>query len=184
MNIFKKLQKDDMVNIDEWIDGYGVTYSADKKRLIKGNYSLTENPIIEGCEIINDFAFRQCEKLTNVVIPNTVTSIEWGAFYGCTGLTSVSIPNNVKSIGKVAFVRCRNLSKITIGNSVISIGNFAFCYTELKEIHFKSQIPPQIGRDSLGYTFHLLTNDCKLYVPKGTKKAYQEAWSFENIIEE
>lgn len=59
-------------------------------------------------------------------IPNSVASIEPGAFGYCKGLMSVTIPNNVTSIGKDAFYACENITSITIGNSVTSIGSFAF----------------------------------------------------------
>ena len=61
-------------------------------------------------------------------IPNSVTSIGFGAFYGCSGLTSVTIPNSVTSIGSAAFYGCSGLTSVTIGNSVTSIGNNAFWY--------------------------------------------------------
>ena len=44
--------------------------------------------------------------VTNLVIPNSVTSIGYYAFYGCTGLTSVTIPDSVTSIGDNAFSNC------------------------------------------------------------------------------
>ncbi len=62
----------------------------------------------------------------STVIPNSVTSIGYGAFGGCTGLTSIAIPNSVTSIGEQAFVGCSGLTSIEIPNSVTSIGNYAF----------------------------------------------------------
>ena len=64
--------------------------------------------------------------MTSVTIPNSVTSIELGAFSGCSGLTSITIPNSVTSIGEVAFHGCSSLTSITIPNSVTSIGEKAF----------------------------------------------------------
>ena len=60
------------------------------------------------------------------VIPNSVTSIDRGAFSGCAGLTSVIIPNNVKSIDSNAFSDCTDLTSVTIGNGVTSISGSAF----------------------------------------------------------
>ncbi len=65
-------------------------------------------------------------KVTNLVIPNLVTTIKPAAFYGCSGLTSVTIHNSVTSIGEGAFSGCSGLTSVTIPNSVISIGNEAF----------------------------------------------------------
>jgi hypothetical protein len=65
-------------------------------------------------------------KTGSYTIPNSVTSIERGAFYVCSGLTSVMIPNSVTSIGNSAFAYCRSLTEVTIPNSVTSIGWYAF----------------------------------------------------------
>ena len=75
---------------------------------------------------IGDGAFHRCSGLTSVTIPNSVTSIGSGAFYYCSGLTSVTIPNSVTSIGESAFWGCSSLTSITIPNSVTSIGDDAF----------------------------------------------------------
>ena len=67
-------------------------------------------------------------EITNLIIPNSVTSIGSRAFCGCSGLTSVTIPNSVTSIGDDAFNDCRGLTSVTILNSVTSIGSRAFYY--------------------------------------------------------
>ena len=73
-------------------------------------------------------AFANCEGLTSVTIPNTVTGIGVNAFRNCTGLTSVTIPNSVTSIGEWAFSYCSGLTSVTIPNSVTSIEVFTFAY--------------------------------------------------------
>jgi hypothetical protein len=47
-------------------------------------------------------------KITDLIIPNSVTSIGDYAFYGCSGLTSVTIPNSVTRIGASAFALHHN----------------------------------------------------------------------------
>lgn len=66
----------------------------------------TTNKLIKGCE--------------NTVIPNTVTTIEEGAFDRCYGLNSITIPNSVKSIGVATFAGCNSLTSIIVesGNTV------------------------------------------------------------------
>ena len=70
--------------------------------------------------------FGNCESLTSITIPNSVTAIEYGAFSGCESLTSITIPNSVTTIEKLTFWHCEGLTSITIPNSVTKIGNFAF----------------------------------------------------------
>ena len=80
---------------------------------------------------IGDYAFQYCYSLTSITIPNSVTSIGDYALQTCYSLTSITIPNSVTSIGKTAFNSCYSLQSITIPNSVTSIGTnvFQYCYS-------------------------------------------------------
>ena len=75
---------------------------------------------------IEDGAFSGCTGLTDVTIPNSVTSIGDYAFSGCRALTSVTIPGSVTSIEAYAFSSCRGLTSVTIPDSVTTIGWYAF----------------------------------------------------------
>ena len=165
---------------------------------------------------IGNYAFYGCRGLTSVTIPNSVTSIGYGAFYGCSGLTSITvetgnavydsrnncnaiiktasnelitgckntvIPNSVTSIGDNAFIDCSSLTSITIPNSVTSVVRNAFqgCsgLTSIVVGWDDNSIP---AVEDLGVDYRKV----KLYVPKGTKVAYQAVspWSgFGTIIE-
>ncbi len=77
---------------------------------------------------IGEFAFALCTSISNVTIPNSVTTIGRGAFEG-SNISSIIVPNSVVSIGDIAFKWCENLTSITIPSSVsfIGIGAFAGC---------------------------------------------------------
>ena len=77
-------------------------------------------------KIIGAEAFKDCESLTNVTIPDSVTSIGAEAFRNCTNLANITIPDSVTSIGEEAFRNCTNLASITIPDSVTTIGQSAF----------------------------------------------------------
>ena len=66
-----------------------------------------------------------------LVIPDTVTAIESGAFRNCTNVKSLIIPESVTTIGIYAFKNCTSLTNITFeGNSqleVIESGAFENC---------------------------------------------------------
>ena len=54
------------------------------------------------------------KSITNVTIPNSVTSIGEDAFGYCDGLTNATIPNSVTTIGGGAFSYCATLTNITV----------------------------------------------------------------------
>ena len=87
--------------------------------------------------------------VTDLVIPNTVTSIGSYAFYDCSGLTSVTIPDNVTSIGDSAFYRCSGLTTLTV----------------------KATTPPSFGSGILNGCPALTT----IYVPAESVDAYKAA---------
>ena len=82
----------------------------------------SSNPLYYAHRLYSD----ENTEITELIIPNSLTSIGYAAFYGCAGLTSITIPNSVTSIGNSAFSGCSGLTSITIGNSVTSIGAYAF----------------------------------------------------------
>ena len=74
-------------------------------------------------------AFYNQDKMEEVILPNTVTTIERSAFAYCYSLTKVNIPDGVTSIGASAFRDCRNLTDVNIpdGVTVIEEKVFAYC---------------------------------------------------------
>ena len=97
---------------------------------------LTDVTIPEGVTSIGNAVFAGCSSLTSVSISEEVTSIGDYAFRGCISLTSVSIPEGVTSIGDYAFGGCSSLTSVAIPSSVTSIGYDAFygC-TALKKVY-------------------------------------------------
>lgn len=77
---------------------------------------------------IGNYAFWNCEGLTEIVIPASVTSIGSGAFESCTSLTEIVISGNVTSIGRYAFLLCGLTSAEFLGNAPSTFGEDVFGY--------------------------------------------------------
>ena len=71
-------------------------------------------------------AFGGCKSLTSITIPNSVTSIKFSAFGSCESLESITLSESLTSIDANVFWGCTSLKSITIPDSVTSIGNMAF----------------------------------------------------------
>ncbi len=87
---------------------------------------ITELVIPDGVTTIAKDAFSNCKTITSVTIPDSVTSIGESAFSDCTALTDITIGNGVTSIGVCAFYRCKSLTSVTIPDSIEIIGASAF----------------------------------------------------------
>lgn len=74
--------------------------------------AITELVIPEGITTVNAYAFFNCKSLTKVVIPEGVTAIQSQAFYNCVNLTRVAIPITTKTIYAQAFAGCSQLEKV------------------------------------------------------------------------
>ena len=117
------------------------------------------------------------EEVTDLVIPEGVTSIGDYAFDNCTSLASVTIPDGVTSIGTCAFRSCENLTTVTIPPSLSTIGSGAFIWCfNLDAVHI-SDISAWCGVtliesavNPLYYGAHLYLNGeevSNLVIPEG-----------------
>ena len=78
-------------------------------------YLLEDVTLPEGLEKIGENAFYKCYKyLTEINIPSTVTTIEFGAFASCQELTKITIPASVELIGIASFEGCLGLEAIEV----------------------------------------------------------------------
>ena len=79
-----------------------------------------------GITKIGDRAFEGCNKLTRVVLPNSLIEIGLDAFRECNSLKEVIIPSSVTMIESEAFAHCSALSRITLHDTISMIGDSAF----------------------------------------------------------
>jgi len=106
-----------------------------------------------GCPVVGigvtstgDSAFEWCTQLTDVTIPNSVTSIGNWAF-DMSELTSVTIPASVTSIGDGAFDACMGLTEILVNGNNLNYASVDGVLYD-KGITFLIQYPVQNTRTS------------------------------------
>ncbi len=146
----------------------GVLFSMDKSRLIKYPAAKTGTSynIPNNVNVIDFYAFSDCNSLASITIPNSVTEIQFSAFKDCTSLTAIEIPNSITYIGGAAFLNCSNLKSINIPNSVTHIGAgggegaFAGCssLTSIKIPNSVISIGSSAFRDCINLTSIELSN--------------------------
>ncbi len=88
-------------------------------------YNLTNVKLGKNLLTIGDYAFHLCA-FASIIIPESVTTIDCGAFDECVNLTSITIPGSINTIDLDAFMFCRNLKDVTILDGVTVIDECAF----------------------------------------------------------
>ena len=144
------------------------------KHLIKAKETLVGNYTIKNDTIsIAGRAFKNCNKLTNIVIPNSIKDIGNGAFSQCTSLSSISIPETITIISSDLFYRCKELKSVTIPSSVTRIDGFAFAdCTGLTDI----TIPDSVTRIG-NYAFSGCTGLSNIVIPDSVTSIGRHAFN-------
>ena len=128
---------------DAYIDGIYYNFSEDEaivtynERAAGIDYtgdivipkSVTYNDRTYYVTNIGDFAFYNCEGVTNITLPSGIKNICTMAFCNCTSLISINLPESIKIIDAYAFASCSGLTSINIplGVTTIGVGAFGAC---------------------------------------------------------
>lgn len=95
---------------------------------------------------IGTHTFDNCEPLTAISLPETLTSIAPYAFASCRNLTAINLPEGLDDLGTWAFGYCESLTSISIPSTVNSYGNEIFrACSSLSEVQFAASIPITYG---------------------------------------
>ena len=126
------------IHVDEANEEYasmdGVVYNKDKTRIVCYPEGHGDSFEIPSSVRSIDNEFNYCESLRHIVIPQSVTKIDWGAFKGCSGLQEVFVPGSVKRIPQDCFNDCTGLQSITLGEGVQSIDSAFHNCSSLKKL--------------------------------------------------
>lgn len=131
-----------------------------KNLYLNGNL-ITNINIPNNITSICDYAFYYCQSLKSISIPNSVTSIGSSAFRECVNLEKITLPDNVKNIPDNAFYNCNNLTSVSIPNGVTSIGWHSFGSCE----SLKTMIIPSNVISIGDYAFSYCTGLSNITIP-------------------
>ena len=123
-------------------------------------------------------SFKGCRNLKSLIFTadkeGDYVRIYENAFSDCSGLTSVVLPSSVSSIGKSAFSGCTSLTSVKVAwQEPLQI--YYYAYENYIPVVKKGDAFEDSSRET-----------CTLYVPRGTKEAYQadSVWGkFGTIVE-
>lgn len=113
-------------------------------------------------ERIDNYTFKDCTYLSEILLPDTVSEVGYNAFENCSSLEKVILSNGLNKIENALFSGCTSLKEIEIPNSVTSIEYSAFAGSGLKEL---------VLPESVKYMNVSAIEGCdsleKLYLPTG-----------------
>lgn len=113
----------------------GVDYSVRVKDSVRGTIegTVTVPSSYKGVtvSVVDNNGFKNCTKITEMILPNTVTYLYNSAFAGCTALRKVVISDDMIQIGQNVFNDCENLEEINFPQNKkminISADIFRYC---------------------------------------------------------
>ena len=109
-------------------------------KIVSGGEAYYESFKTEN-DVLGDCMFKECTKLTNIVLPSSITTIGSQAFSG-SGLREIDIPNGVSRLGGDAFAYCNSLSKVVIGSRVSRLDQGVFYSSSVSKAYVKPVTPP------------------------------------------
>ncbi|MCQ2084545.1 MAG: leucine-rich repeat protein, partial [archaeon] len=130
------------------IASYGFTdFLSSSGKNVAGGLKLV---IGEDVTTVTPSLFRCSKYLTSVEFGSNVTTIGERAFYE-TGLTEIVVPDTVTTIGSYAFAYCYDVTSIYLGSSVNNIGNYAFYYCQnVESLNYNAE-NSQVGSSAFSY---------------------------------
>lgn len=131
----------------------------------ESNSLIKSVKIPDTVEVIENYAFDECDNLASVDFGSSITSIGDCAFRNCSSLAEIDLSPSVESVGKFGFGYCGNLKRAYIGESlkVISYAMFANNF-ELEHVNIPETVT-EIGVSAFSDCWSLQ----ELNLPEGLK---------------
>ncbi len=172
------------------VDPANTVYHSDSNCLIE----TASGVLVVGCKnsviptdgsvtSIGEYAFSMSQ-MTELDIPDIVTSIGDGAFMGATFLESLIIPDSVTSLGWAAFNECTGLEWLVIPTGITEIDDFTFAMDigtpSLSTVYYRGT-PEQWADVTIGFANDaLLAADVCYY---SSSQPYDKSYTYWHYVD-
>ena len=133
-------------------------YAGVTKFLDDGGKEITEITIPDSITSIGKSAFSGCTSITKINISDNVTNIDDGAFSNCTSLTSIKLPVNTSYVymSHSLLNGCSSLQNIEIPKYVTIIGNETLSNCNFENLNIPGNVK-NIGQLAFANNYNLKT---------------------------
>ena len=138
-----------------------------------------------GLHSIEARAFRSCEKIPELVLPDNITFIGDGAFAGCKAVTTLTLSKGTQTkenLGTAIFDACESLQRVEFPreHQYISEREFNGC-TSLKEVVFSENIK-EIGAGAFAACKSLTTIELPDSLEKMGDNCFANCWVLSKVV--
>ncbi len=131
---------------------------------------------LSGLTSVKSAAFSGCTSLTNLILPDTVTTIG-DSFLRDSGIIAFTFPSGVSTINEYSFSGCANLASITLPSGLITIKSYAFQDCD----SLASIVIPASTMYIYDYAF-IGSMDLTIYAEIATKPLnWKTSWNVDNL---
>ena len=156
----------------------GAPYTVPPSVKVLGRYSLSVSDKLtslilpDGLTTVEDFALYACQKLKMVYIPSSLTSIG-SHFLGASKVEDVKIPEGVTELGNQFLDSCSALKTLELPSTFTShYGAFCTGCTALQSVTCKAVSPPELTSNAF---MNVILAGVTLKVPAASVSAYENA---------
>ena len=151
----------------------GETYDGDIRGTF-ANTAITNISIPNAVTSIGRYAFRFCTYLKRVQLGNKITVIGYEAFRKCISLSNITLPNSLVEIESNVFYDCETLTNITIPENVSTLGDpIIYSCENLRIVYCKPTTPPTLSGNQEPFGYPSSTTVGIIYVPKESVDVYK-----------
>lgn len=150
------------------IDGYTVTRIGAAAFLDDRMSSVI---LPETVTFIGEAAFHGCESLISISLPESITYIGYGAFEWCRSLSAITLPSGISSIEGCTFYGCGSLNSVILPDTLTYIGDDAFAYCDSL---LSVTIP-----ESVTFIDDDAFDDCPSLTLSVSKNSYAATWCYD-----